>query len=173
MAMPLGIANNEPDNPYQPLPESSIPPENGGDMDGISETARGYLQEAVPWLRFIGIVGFVGCGITALIGLIMLIATPMIPKTLTNGVFNTLGPLSGLLQMGGAVIGFLVMRFVYSFGTRLRNYLKTNSITELELAFKNNKSLWKFYGILTIVGLAIIPITIVITLIVTLGTSLF
>jgi hypothetical protein len=161
------------DNPYQPQMEDSSSTESSGDMDGISETARRYLKEAVPWLRFVGIVGFAGCGLTALVGLGLLIVAPMIPEKWSIGAFNTSGPLTGLLQMGASVIGFFAVRFVYSFGTRLRNYLKTNSVTELELAFKNNKSLWKFYGIMTIVGLAIIPISIVITLIVAVGSTLF
>jgi hypothetical protein len=184
--MPLGTINNESarsenrfGNPYQPQTESSSisdsnrVSESSGEADAISETALRYLKEATPWLRFIGVVGFVGCSFTALVGLIMLIAAPMIPEGWTNGALNTLGPLSGLFQIGVATVGFFSAHFIYSFGTRLRNYLKTNSVRELELAFKNNKSFWKFTGVLTIVGLAIIPITIVITLVVALGSSLF
>ena len=35
----------------------------------------------------------------------------------------------------------------------------------LELAFKNNKSLWKFNGILLIIGLAVIPALVIIAIV--------
>ncbi|MDR3338208.1 MAG: hypothetical protein LBT16_13500, partial [Treponema sp.] len=54
-------------------------------------------------------------------------------------------------------------KFIYSFGARLRNYFLSNSVQELELAFKNNKSLWKFYGVLAGITLALIPIVITLT----------
>jgi hypothetical protein len=70
----------------------------------------------------------------------------------------------GIFYLGSAVLIFFPARFIYSFGARLRNYFLGNSPKELELAFKNNKSLWKFYGVFSIVVLALIPIAIVLTI---------
>jgi hypothetical protein len=39
--------------------------------------------------------------------------------------------------------------------------MRTGAEQDLELAFKNNKSLWKFIGILAIIQLAIIPVTMI------------
>jgi hypothetical protein len=39
--------------------------------------------------------------------------------------------------------------------------MQSNSDKDLEDAFKNNKSLWKFYGILVIVYLALIPVLLI------------
>ena len=43
---------------------------------------------------------------------------------------------------------------------------------DLEQAFRNNKSLWKFYGIICIICLAFIPLTVIITTIVTIASAL-
>jgi hypothetical protein len=67
----------------------------------------------------------------------------------------------GLLYVALGVVMFFPARFTYFFGAKLRNYELNNSERELEEALKNNKSLWKFYGILCIVYLVLIPVAII------------
>jgi hypothetical protein len=161
-----------PSNPYNPYqsPQAEISVERNDNTGGLSETALRYLKEAAPWLRFIGVMGFIACGLSAVIGLIVFIATQVMPENALFGssgvVLRASGSGSGLFLIGFAVLWFFPARFIYAFGTRLRNYLKNNAETELELAFKNNKSFWKFMGITLIVELAFIPLIIVITIVV-------
>ena len=63
--------------------------------------------------------------------------------------------------LGGAVLIFIPSLFIYRFGERIRSFLRTGIEQELELAFKNNKSLWKFLGIYCIIALASIPVMII------------
>jgi hypothetical protein len=119
-----------------------------------------YLKGASPWLRFIGILQYIGCGFMVAGGLVSLIAGPLMEDFNIDG---TIGALTGGVYLVLAVIMFFPARFIYSFGARLRNYFLSNGEKELELAFKYNKSLWKFYGIVTIVVLALIPIGISLT----------
>ena len=70
-----------------------------------------------------------------------------------------------LYFIGAGVLMFFPAFFTYKFGVKIRAFTRTNSEQELELAFKNNKSLWKFNGILTIIGLAIIPLVIILGII--------
>ena len=63
------------------------------------------------------------------------------------------------------VLMFFPSRFIYNFGAKIRNYQFSNSDEDLELAFKNNKSVWKFYGILCIIYLAFIPLTVILTIV--------
>jgi hypothetical protein len=122
---------------------------------GVNDHILLYLKEASPWLRFIGIVYYIVCGFMVAGGLISLIAAPLMENLDIDG---TTGFLTGIGYLVSAVIMFFPARFIYSFGARLRNYFLSNKAKELELAFKYNKSLWKFYGVMTIVILALIPI---------------
>jgi hypothetical protein len=88
----------------------------------------------------------------------------------TSGILDEFGNFPAwvfsLIYFPLGVLMFFPSHFTYNFGKRIRNYKFSNSNEELELAFKNNKSLWKFYGILYIVILSFIPVTIVISIIV-------
>jgi hypothetical protein len=70
----------------------------------------------------------------------------------------------GIYFLGVAVLGFFPSYFIYNFGSKIRTYLRTGAEQDLERALKNNKSLWKFSGILTIIGLAIIPVIFIISI---------
>ncbi|MDR0487610.1 MAG: hypothetical protein LBG91_05125 [Treponema sp.] len=152
------------ENPYQ-SPESPIIPEKIQDTGVfLSETMLRYLKEASPWLRFAGILGFIGCGFITFGGLIFMIIA------LTNsGLADDFGQfplwLVALIYVPLGVLFFFPSRFIYNFGSKIRNYQFSNSEQDLELAFKNNKSLWKFLGIMSIVNLAFIPLSVVMAVI--------
>ena len=59
------------------------------------------------------------------------------------------------------VIVFFPSKFMYSFGSRIKRYAGSEAPEDLEQALKNNKSLWKFSGIVCIVYLSFIPLAII------------
>jgi len=153
------------ENPYK-SPETAIVPEKPqGAVTALTETMLSYLKEASPWLRFIGILGFIGCGFMCLVGIIFAITTSVIPDIM-DGMVNFPVWLFSLVYIAIGALYFFPARFTYNFGAKIRNYQLSNSNEDLELAFKNNKSLWKFNGILYIVCLAIIPFTIIISIVI-------
>jgi hypothetical protein len=157
-------------NPYQSPQNASVPETLLSSGPVFTNTMLRYLKEASPWLRFIGILGFIGCGITIISGI-----TAMIFGSLYAGLLSALSSLSeelvwfdsippilfGLVYLIYGVLLFLPALFTYRFGSQIRNYFSGNSNTALELAFKNNKAFWKFKGILAIIGLAFIPLAII------------
>jgi len=121
------------------------------------------FKSSYPLLRFIGILSFVCCGINILLGIGTLISGVYILDMFDHGTnIGVLGNepaytpvwLSGISSIIGGVIYFFPALFVYNFGTKLRDFSQTNSMPSLNLAFKNNKSLWKFVGILCIISTA-------------------
>ncbi|MDR1839781.1 MAG: hypothetical protein LBQ93_09410 [Treponema sp.] len=153
------------ENPYQ-SPETPIVPEttqNSGVL--MTETMLQYLYEASPWLRFVGIIGYIGSGMAVLFGIIFAFSTALASSFLGDdlGVFPSW--IFVLLYIPFGVLFFFPAHFTFNFGRKLRNYRFNSSIEDLELAFKNNKSFWKFIGIITIVYIAIIPLAIVGTII--------
>jgi len=152
------------ENPYK-SPETAIVPEkpqNSG--TGLTETMLGYLNEASPWLRFIGIVGFIGCGLSCVAGIIFSITTSAV-SSMAEGLGNFPIWLFSLIYIAIGALFFFPSRFTYNFGAKIRNYQLSRSDEDLELALKNNKSLWKFYGILLIIYLSLIPFFIIVAII--------
>jgi len=71
------------------------------------------------------------------------------------------GGILGFVYLVPGVIMFFPGLFIYRFGEKIRSYNRTGAEIDLELAFKNNKSLWKFNGILYIISLAFIPLLVI------------
>jgi hypothetical protein len=66
-----------------------------------------------------------------------------------------------MFGVGGGVLEFFPSLFIYRCGDKIRGYLRSGTDQDLELALKNNKSYWKFLGIVCIVSLAFIPLMII------------
>jgi hypothetical protein len=163
-------------NPYQSPGIESSPAAAVMNPGMLTENMLFYLRGASPWLRFIGVLSYIGSGLMVAAGLVMMVVLPAVNETgisWLGGWGRALEGLIGLIYIIAGVIIFFPARFTYNFGAKIRTYLQNNAEQELELAFKNNKSLWKFYGILMIVYLSIIPIALVIGIIVAIGYAAF
>jgi hypothetical protein len=157
-------------NPYQ-SPETTVVPEKPLAIQGtLTETMLVYLKGATPWLRLVGILGFIYSGFVAVTGFSILPFIAIVNRLWTeipgfeafNGVFGAVFNGSMVvLFIGGGVLLFFPSLYIFRFGEKIRGYLKTGADAELELAFRNNKSLWKFAGILCIVQLAFLPLMII------------
>jgi hypothetical protein len=162
-------------NPFQG-PETAAVPEKPLIAEGgaLTETMLIYLKQASPWLRFVGIFGFIGAGLTALSGFSFFAIIPAMAG-LWGDIpgFEAFGDAFGAAFGGGMVVLFIAAAvlmvfpslFMYRFGDKIRSYLRTGTEQDLEVAFRNNKSLWKFIGILCIIQLAFIPLTIIGTIV--------
>jgi hypothetical protein len=154
-------------NPYE-SPQAEISSEKAGSAGSLTETMVSYLKDASPWMRFIGIMGFIGAGFMAL-GAVGLISASSFISNIPDipGIWGVTALVAvGLLYLGVAALVFFPARFTYCFGDKIRSFLRSNSEAELEKAFKNNRSLWKFIGVLTIINIAVIPVFIIVAIIV-------
>jgi hypothetical protein len=147
-------------NPYQSPKSPIIPetPQSTGVM--LSEKMLRYLSEASPWLQFIGILGFIGCGLLIIGGIFSAVGFSAASSFTELGDFPFW--IIPLIYIPLGVLAFFPARFTYNFGRKIRSYRFSNSIEDLELAFKNNKSLWKFNGIICIIYLAFVPVMFII-----------
>ena len=140
----------------------------------LTDTMIKYLRDTSPWLHFMGIMGFIGSGFMAFAGLLFIIFVPFGLNLFddSSGFFSdfispfTLMMGNALYLIGAGVLMFFPALFTYRFGAKIRSFILSNSEDELELALKNNKSLWKFNGILMIIILAFLPVMIIIGVIV-------
>jgi hypothetical protein len=151
-------------NPYESPRETADAVKTLLNSVPVSETMVFYLRGAAPWLRFLGILGFIGCGILAAVGVLMRVLLPGLDMNWASLEILT-GSIMPLVYIIIGIVGIFPARYTYNFGARIRNFLRTNAEFELELALKNNKSLWKFYGIMAMISIALIPLVMVISLI--------
>ncbi|GHV40873.1 hypothetical protein AGMMS50268_32670 [Spirochaetia bacterium] len=159
-------------NPWQ-SPEAEISAErNSASSAFLTGSMVRYLKEASPWLRFIGILGFVGCGFMGVGGLVFAIIMAVFAD-LAGEFGGALGIFMGLGYILGGVLAFFPARFIYNFGAKIRNYTLSNAAPDLEEAFRNNKSFWKFYGVCSIVALAFIPVGLIATIVIAITSSFF
>ncbi|MDR0601837.1 MAG: hypothetical protein LBG42_05600 [Treponema sp.] len=165
-------------NPYQSPAVESVPVQSAGPAGHLTDAMQRYLREASPWARFLGIMGFINCGLFALIGIIFFALIPASFANLSgisgiqNAIAGGMGGLVGFIYIIGAVCMFFPARFIYMIGTKIRGYQRSGADGDLEAAFKNGKSLLKFMGILTIIGYALIPVLIIIGVIIGIASAL-
>ncbi|GHV64052.1 hypothetical protein AGMMS49587_15630 [Spirochaetia bacterium] len=158
-------------NPWQ-SPGAVTEAEKGVASQVLSATMVRYLKEAAPWLRFIGVLSFIGCGFMFAGGIIFAILVSVFSE-IAGEFDNVGGALIGLIYVPFGVLMFFPARFIYNFGAKIRNYTISNAEGDLEEALRNNKSLWKFYGILSIISLALIPVGTIAAVVIAVTSSLF
>ena len=131
-----------------------------GVSKALTDTMLSYLRGASPWIRFIGVISFISCGLLVVVGL-MIAAFSIFMEDFSEYAEPFMGFLLGIFYIICGVVCIFPSRFLYNFGARIRNYLLGYSEQELELALKNNKALWKFLGVLTIISMILVPVLLV------------
>ena len=127
----------------------------------MNEIQKSYLLETAKWQKVLGIVMAVCTALLAACGIAFI----------AFGNFLNDPDLEGLGNFGGAVVGvlYLLLALLYVFFTRylLRSakYLKawcaSDAEEDLTEGLKNNKSYFKFSGILAIVGIGLVVLLLI------------
>lgn len=130
----------------------------------IDPISQEHLSSAAKWAKFLSIVGFVMIGIFVLIGIFAGSMMAIFGRSI-EGAGSALG--SGfftIIYLLIAAIYFFPCLYLYRFATRMQAAISSMDQNQLNDAFANLKSCFKFMGILTIVMLAIYALAIVVTL---------
>lgn len=122
----------------------------------IDHESHTHLGETARWAKFLAIVGFVTCGLIAIMSF-------FIGSILASSVFSAYGN-SGISSVGEAfftgiyliiaVIYFFPCLFLYRFSVRMKAALGSNDQVKLNQSLKSQKTLFKYMGIMTIVILS-------------------
>jgi hypothetical protein len=125
------------------------------------------LAKTKPWVRFISVITFIGAGFMLLAGGVMTLAG--------GGIFAAASSSGGMPpalagSMGAILAGFYVfLAIVYIYpGVKLWKYasaigrlIQSGSEEDLVAALKQQKSFWKFVGIVFLAMLVIYIVTII------------
>lgn len=135
----------------------------------IDQEAHSYLSETARWAKFLAIVGFVTCGIIAIVAFIVgpLLYSTTFASLPTSG--NGLGAIGGamvtFLYLAIAVLYFFPCLFLFHFSVRLKAALRDNDQVRLTSSLKSQKTLFKYVGIMTIIVLSLYAVVLVVAVI--------
>jgi hypothetical protein len=118
----------------------------------ISEISQSNLNTAAKWGKFLAIVGFVFCGVLVLVG----IWAQVFLSTSRTYAYETAG--LKYMWIGYAIFSLILFfpcLYLFKFSNKMQAAIRTSSQENLDAAFINLKSMFKFYGIFTIVMLVI------------------
>jgi hypothetical protein len=130
----------------------------------IDHESHSHLSETARWAKFLAIVGFVTCGLIAILSFFMgsiLASTTLTPYS-TSGLGVIGGAFITILYLVIAVIYFFPCLFLYNFSVRLKAALGSNDQVKLNQSLKSQKTLFKYVGIMTIVILSFYALALVI-----------
>jgi hypothetical protein len=148
--------------------EPGLPADGGSPADvaaiapltPLTPLALQHLQQTRPWVRFMSVVTFLGAALMAVGAGVMLLVSLL-------GGFATRGGAPGVV--GGAVVGvltsllYLVLAAVYvpaglflwRYASAIKQLQSAFHPAVLEEALGQQKSFWRFVGILTAIGVAV------------------
>jgi hypothetical protein len=128
--------------------------------NSLTQITLSYLKETAKWCQFLSILGFIFLGFMLIAAVSMIIFGSELNSTLAaaqgynRGVQFPTGLIALLYIFIGALY-FFPIYYLYNFATNMKKATFSGSNSEIEEAFKNLKSHYKFVGIVTIVILSI------------------
>jgi Family of unknown function (DUF5362) len=148
--------NNPYASPAPNAPYGSAPLAGGGepyrtdDRAEVSDVAVELLRQTKPWVTFLSVVAFIGSALMLLGGVVMMAAGALAPS-------GSAVPAAAM----GAI--YIPMAFLYiypglklwGFSSAIGRLLASRSNMDLEAALGQQKSFWKFSGIMTVVVIAL------------------
>jgi hypothetical protein len=121
----------------------------------LTEEATNYLRESAKWGRYLAILGFVLMALLVILGFsagALIAQFAKFPQGQNAGMaMGQMGSFLGILYAAMAAIYFFPTYYLYQFSVKMLNALKTPSTDLLTASFKNLKSMFKFWGIFSIV----------------------
>lgn len=119
-----------------------------------------YAAQMKPWIRFISVLMFICSGLMILVG-----AGVALIGTLAGAAARETPGAMGLGLVGGALLGgiYVVIGLVYlapavflgRTASAIKRMQSGDPTSALEDVLKNQKSFWRFAGILTLIGIVL------------------
>ena len=136
---------------------------------GIDPAAKNHLSEAARWAKFLAICGFIMLGMMVIYGLLISVVFSQFTRYedtySSRNIKNTLGAIMFVFYTVCALLAFFPYLFLLRFANKMKRALESDDQAELNNSFMNLKILYRYLGILTIIGLAFMLLGILSTVI--------
>jgi hypothetical protein len=126
----------------------------------FTNTMKGYLTETAKWGKFLAIASFVGIGFIVVLAFSIgalfekLGSQPGMEGMNVIGGASAFGAMLTIMYLLCAVLMFFPALYLFKFSTGALKSLPSMDLNGIEKALSNLKSLFKFYGVFTIIILS-------------------
>lgn len=148
-------------DPYS-SPASHAQPPSFSTSSAVSQGVLAQLAGTKPWVRFMSVLMFVGAGFMLLMALIMLVAGGTIASSAKAGTLPA-GMMTGIAILYALLAGLYIYPAVklWKYATQIGALLISGSMMDLEGALSQQRSFWKFLGIMVIALFALYFVVII------------
>jgi uncharacterized membrane protein YjgN (DUF898 family) len=128
-----------------------------------------HLTETARWGKFLAILGFITCGLIFIFsffaGALVASSTSALSPYSTNEI-RTVSSVGGafltVIYIIVAVIYFFPCLYLYRYSVRMKAAINTNDQAKLNQALKNQRMLYRYVGIVTIIAISLELIALII-----------
>ena len=134
----------------QDFPKPPETPDAGAEKNkAVLNYIMNSLRATRPWTRLLSILGFIGTGLTVLLGLGIILGkdflpvSPKAPPLIFLGIFYILT----------SVLYLIPSIWLSKYSSAIASFLKGGDSVQLGNAMSYQKSFWKFVGVLVLVSI--------------------
>lgn len=120
----------------------------------LNEQSETMLVTIAKWSRFLGILTFVVVGFMFLLGLIMLFAGSALTVAANLGGFSMW--VYGIMYLVGAVLYLFPGLYLYRYSVKMKQALDARDEVALAEALHQQKNLFVYMGVISVVGIVIV-----------------
>ena len=149
--------DNQLENPVEPMVNQEQTLFSEADRDRMSY-ACSYLTSISKWMKFFFVLMIISIVFMVVSGLIFALASPMFNDMQTPGMPKMPTAVLGVIYIVGGLLNVFPAIYMNRISKTAERTVESSDNDAMVDFLKNNKSLWKFLGILTIVmiGLSIV-----------------
>jgi Family of unknown function (DUF5362) len=120
-----------------------------------------HLTETARWGKFLAIVGFITCGLIAIFSFFIgsFLANSSALSSYSGTEIRSASSIGGafltFIYLVVAVVYFFPCLFLFRYSVRMKAALNTNDQVKLNQSLKNQKLLYRYVGIVTIIAVAL------------------
>ena len=133
----------------------------------LTPEAQTYLRESGKWANFLGIIGFVMCGLFLILSLFIgtLMTTMAQISPMYAAMPAALGGVVTVVFILFDILYFFFALYLYQFGSKIKKGSSFGDSEQVTIALGKLKSFFKLWGIVTIVILCLYALEIIIGII--------
>ncbi|MDQ6844825.1 MAG: DUF5362 family protein [Bacteroidota bacterium] len=133
----------------------------------VSPQGLSHLAESARWGKFLAIMGFIFCGLMVIIAFFIPVVLTQVPPYNTMSSSFTSGMRTGMtvVYLVLAFMMFFPCFYLYKFSVKMQSAIRTVNQENFDESLINLKSMFRFYGVFTIIILSVYALIIIGTII--------
>lgn len=138
-------------DPYS-SPATHAQPPSFSAGSAVSQGVVAQLAGTKPWVRFISVLMFLGAGLMLILGVVMVLMGGVIASASNNQMFaGGMGVVLAAIYIVMAAFYIYPALKLWKYANSIGALMSSGSVLDLETALSQQRSFWKFIGIIFLV----------------------